>query len=206
MTWTTTLWLDDIAPVDHEELGLSRLLGYLADKPRMRSLLEALLGQVASLEGAAVQLLTLRSIWTATGDQLDTLGRIVGQLRAGLVDAEYRLMILGRIFVNRGDGTLDQFDDLLTLLEVPGWSTYEFWPAALEVSAYGATWVFVIADLLFALKGGGVRLNYVYAADDESDLFTTASTLAADQLDADRGFANLAGLTGGMLPDMRWER
>jgi hypothetical protein len=206
VTWTTTLWLDDVAPADHETEGLDRLISALHDKPRVQEMLRPFLVQVGLLEDLAVDVLTLRSIWTATGEQLDTLGRIVGQLRGGLTDAEYRLMILGRIFVNRGDGTVAQFDQILALLEIPTFAIYERFPATFEVNACGEAWVITIADLLFDLKPGGVMLRYVRSVHDEDELFTLGSDPSAVALDADRGLDSLGGGTGGMFPDMRWIR
>lgn len=204
MSWTATFWYDDIAEVDHAAEGDTRLLAYLAAKPRMQAFLSALLAPVDSLEGLAIDVLVGCSIWTAVGVQLDTLGRIVRQLRGELTDAEYRLAILGRIFVNRGDGTLPQFAELLELLEVPTVTTYEFWPACAEVNAAGVVHPTVVGDLVFDLKGGGVALRFVRSTYPEGEVFSTASTPGADEADANRGFSNPAGTSGGRLSYVRW--
>lgn len=206
MTWTAILWLGDVGDPDHMADAQADLVAHLADKTRMAALLAALVRNLNSLEDATLEVLTGRSIYTAVGDQLDVLGRIVGQLRGTMTDQEYRIALLGRIFVNRGDGTLPQFAALLDLLDVPYFTIYEFYPAALEANATGVLHPTVVGDLLFDLKGGGIGLHWVWSTYGEDEVFTLSDTPASDQLDADRGLSDLAGLTGGRFPDMRWTR
>lgn len=59
-----------------------------------------------SLESCLQQLLTERSIDTAVGEQLNVIGRIVGQPRNGLSDDDYRRYIRARITTNRANGTI----------------------------------------------------------------------------------------------------
>jgi hypothetical protein len=69
-------------------------------------LLRAIVGSVQTLEDAFQQLLTERGVDTAVGAQLDVLGRIVGQERAGMLDDDYRRLVRARISVNRSKGTI----------------------------------------------------------------------------------------------------
>jgi len=204
-TWTATLWYDDIEPVDHSALGLARLIWqYRGDQPRVQAWLEAFLDQVDSVEGMAFDVYT--GLWplTAVGAQLTTLGKIVGQPRGTLVDDEYRIFILGRIFVNRGDGQLPQFYELLEILGVTeDIRAYEFRPAALEISSSQIDYPDTVGDLLGDLSAGGVTLDFVHSVSLDADIFETADTLGADQLDVARGLENLAGTTGGRLPGHR---
>lgn len=75
---------------------------------RLETLLSIFAKPAQRLENAMIQLLTLRTTETATGAQLDVLGRIVGQARQGLVDDVYRLYIQARIATNRATGKREE--------------------------------------------------------------------------------------------------
>jgi hypothetical protein len=207
-TWTATLWNDDIPPVDHAPIGLARLIWkYRGDHPRIQAFLEAFLDEVQSLEDVAYDVLTGVWPWTAVGDQLDVLGRIVGQRRFGLVDNAYRIFILGRIFVNKADGRIvDYFDLLADILGVEQVDVYEWWPAAFRISVAGVDYTAPTIDLVFDMKGGGIYLEFLYSEQDEGTIFTTSSQLATDEASTTEGTENLAMTSGGYLSSMRWYR
>lgn len=208
------MWLDDIASVDHVSTGLARLIWqYRGDQPRIQAFLESLLDEVQSIEDAAYQVLT--GIWprTAIGDQLDVLGKIVGQKRYGLVDEAYRVFILGRIYVNVSDGKLPQYlyliSDILNYQPVQAYEAkwHQQWPsAALRIAVAGVTYPDPMVDLLFDLKGGGIYLEVVYSERAEGTIFQTSSLVGTDEVSTTEGTTNLAGATGGYLSSMRWYR
>jgi hypothetical protein len=92
---------------DHVSRGVARLIDRYR-KPRTSALLESWLAEVQEVEDALWQLLVERSLETAVGDQLDVLGRIVGQPREGRDDETYRLWISARQMVLRSSGTTTQ--------------------------------------------------------------------------------------------------
>lgn len=93
---------------DHIEAGLARLVEQLKGKPKLTALLSIFLGQVQNIEDALWQLYTLRWLDTATGAQLDTLGRIVGEPRGNSVDdTEYRKRVRARVRTNLSSGTVN---------------------------------------------------------------------------------------------------
>jgi len=71
---------------------------------RLETLMSVLMRPFQRFENATIQLLTLRRVDTATGEQLNVLGRIVGQPRDGLVDVDYRRYIRARVATNRSAG------------------------------------------------------------------------------------------------------
>lgn len=207
-TWTATLWTDDIPPDDHSPLGLARLIWqYRGEQPRLQAFLEAFLDEVQSIENAAFQVLTGVWPWTAIGNQLDVIGRIVVQPRYGMVDDEYRVFILGRIFVNKGDGQLPQFFELLDdILGITPVQAYEWWPAGFRIAVAGVSYPSPTIDLVYDLKGGGIYFEFVYSEQDEGTIFTTSSQLGTDEASTTEGTENLAMTTGGYLASMRWYR
>lgn len=93
------------ARIDHVASALARLPQQFRDKPKVVSLVTALARSKQSLEDALIDLLLLRYIDTATGPQLDVIGRIVGQPRLQLSDDDYRRYIRARVQTNRSTGT-----------------------------------------------------------------------------------------------------
>lgn len=91
---------------DHTAQALERLCQQFRDKPQITKLLTALTGTVQEAETALWELLTMRSVDTATGVYLDAIGSVVGQEREGLIDETYRRYIRARIATNRSRGTI----------------------------------------------------------------------------------------------------
>lgn len=202
LSFTTTLWLGDFETVDHSALGVARLIWqYRSLQPRLQGALAAFLDDIQSIEDVTLEVLA--GIWplTAVGDQLDVIGAIVGQPRGELTDAEYRIMVLGRIFVNRSNGTIPEILELLEILGVDSdVLVVEGAPAEIVVSVAGTTYGSLIGELVGDLKAGGVTLRWIWSDEDEDDTLTFASALGVEQeADSTRGFGDLAdgGTTGG---------
>lgn len=78
----------------------------------IEKLLSIIANPAQAVEDALQQLKSERFVDTAIGEQLDIIGRIVGQDREGLSDDDYRRYIRARIAANNSDGTIE---DLLTV-------------------------------------------------------------------------------------------
>lgn len=102
--------MDKIA--SHAEEALARLCELFKVQPNIRALITVWCEPIQAIEEVLYQLLTERTVEVAIGDQLDLLGKIVGQTRAGLEDDDYRRYIRARIRTNRSSGTIG---DLLTI-------------------------------------------------------------------------------------------
>ena len=97
----------------------------MSDTPNnITKLLTALITPHQSVEDTLQQLRTGLRLDNAVGAQLDLLGKIVGQLRNGLDDDDYRRYIRARISANISDGTVEDLlrvavlivdDDSLTI-------------------------------------------------------------------------------------------
>lgn len=92
---------------DHAGRALATLLSQWQDKPKVVALLGTFTSLVQTLDDTAFALLTARMLPVAEGAQLDQLGKIVGQLRLGLSDDDYRRLIGARILANRAGGKAD---------------------------------------------------------------------------------------------------
>lgn len=142
--------------------SINRLISYFRRGPRNRAFLDATVGEFQILEDAAWTLYYETRLPNADGVNLDVIGRVVRELRAGRDDEDYRAALRTRILVNRSNGRIE---DLIAIIEsmVPG--------AAVTVAEYlPPTIVFNIDDLgdvtaetayrmLFQAKAAGVRLE-----------------------------------------------
>jgi Protein of unknown function (DUF2612) len=82
----------------------------------VQKLIQALAGPAQDLENALQQLLLDRTVSTATGVQLDLLGRVVGQARLGLDDTDYRRTLQARIATNGSRGNAESLIRVAVLL------------------------------------------------------------------------------------------
>jgi hypothetical protein len=88
----------------------------MTDTNNITKLLTALIGPFRDLENALQQLLTQRFVSNAVGAQLDVLGEIVGQERAGMTDTLYRRYINAKILANKSDGFTETLISIAVLI------------------------------------------------------------------------------------------
>ncbi len=161
---------------DHVGKGLGRILEILS-KPKIRGWIASYLAEVQQLEDAAFQVLTLRLLDAAAFEQLDVLGRLVGQARGSYSDAAYRAFIRARIRVNRSAGETDTLLAILALLftdEAVTASFREDFPAAIVFILNAPLAAIAPADvftLLQAAKADGVRLTLEYETAEPTFAF-----------------------------------
>ncbi len=158
---------------------------------RLQQWLTALVGPVQTIEGALEQLLEERRLGTAVGVQLDTIGRLVGQARGGLNDADFERYIRARIVANRASGTVDQVLQVIeAVLDDPG-ATVTIdqagqYPAAFVVrirdTVVSAPLAAVLVTFLRLVKAAGVRALLEPAMDADASLLY----LDIDNLDQER--------------------
>lgn len=90
---------------DWETRLLGRLYWQFRGKPNITAWVKMVARQFQDVEDVYQAILTIISIDDSVGAQLDNLGRFLGQPRAGLDDATYRLYLKARIIANKSDGT-----------------------------------------------------------------------------------------------------
>jgi hypothetical protein len=171
---------------DHAERAIARLPAQFR-LPRIESFVRALCSEVQVLEDVFWDLYTLRRIDVAVGAQLDTLGRIVGQLRGGLDDTSYRVRIRVRIILNKASGTPNDVLRIFALLVGAQVRVLrEEFPAAFTLRIVEALPIPVddAAAILQAAKPVGVRalLEWVECADGEALHFDSGPGLDTGRL------------------------
>lgn len=98
----------------------------MSDAPNnITQLLTACIAPFQDAQDTLVALLAERTIDTAVGAQLDVLGRIVGEDRAGFDDDTYRRYIRARIAVNRSRGVTEDVINVLVSVIADGSAVIE---------------------------------------------------------------------------------
>lgn len=184
----------------HCEIGRELFIHRFQDKPRLASLLCALLEGVQDFEDAAWGVLVGRWLDTAVGAQLDGIGQIVNLPRAGWLDETYRALLRAQVLVLRSSGT---WNDLYRVIVAMGLSAEifeEHYPAAISIvldaptSAPNALEAF---RFLERTRAAAVRLQLEYPTVDPDESFTYAST-SSPEPSASQGYGDaVAGGTGG---------
>lgn len=118
---------------DHADQARRRLLSQDWDAPRIVALFESLGVGVQTLEDVTFDVLLSLDVNTATGEQLDRLGALVGEQRGGLGDEDLRRFIRARILVNVCDGTADAIIEIWRTITYP-YESVRF--ATLEMGSY----------------------------------------------------------------------
>ena len=112
---------DELAPqTGHVAQAIGLLIEQFKKKQRIQELLRPWLSEVQAAEDAAFGLLTEQWLDTASGRQLDNLGRIIDEPRLGRDDETYRVFLRVRIAVNRSNGTTSDLLNIVRLAVGPG--------------------------------------------------------------------------------------
>lgn len=145
--------------------AINNLIELFKYGPRNQALLGASVTQVQELENALWAIYTAFSVDTAVGEQLDFLGRLVGEERQGRVDSDYRAAVRVRILVNLGSGTIPQLLEICYgLVPTATVSVLEVANMTLQVhfSELTGTTLRTVYQILRKAKAGGVRLLVTY--------------------------------------------
>ncbi len=104
---------------DHVGEALEELLGQFGDKASIVGFVSGLAAVVQDQEDDAWDLRADRLLSTAIGAQLDVYGRLVGEERGSLTDAEYRRFIEARLLANMSEGSPDELIDVFRIIAGP---------------------------------------------------------------------------------------
>jgi hypothetical protein len=143
----------------------------------VQELIRILVAPADRFEAAAQAVLVGFRLDDAVGAQLETLGSLVGQPRAGLNDDDFRRFIRARILTTRSSGTIDEILTILDLVLGDPAAILTFvdeWPAAFSVQITGTVVDPDMADILVsflrAAASAGVRALLEPTLDPEANL------------------------------------
>lgn len=137
------------------------------DGVKLKRLHAVTVGRVQTIEDAIWNLRRLADLDAATGAELDRIGYLVGQTRAGRDDDLYRLWIRARSRANRSRGRVDDFFAVLDLIASGTEAFYTDIPdrnAEMQISILGTLVdISEIGKILKPMAGAGIRFNLVSA-------------------------------------------
>lgn len=169
-----------IKKTNHVQEAVRDLIDAFKDKVLVEGTLTAFVNRIQELEDAFSDILTLTTTTTSTGAQLDALGIIVGEPRAGRNDLQYSTAINARIKLLQSESTVEDVIGIIeaivgTLLIV----VEDQYPAAFLVTVEdGIDPNVVDVDAMGALvasgKPAGVRMWFVWHISTNPFRFDTA--------------------------------
>ena len=186
----------------HVSQGLKRLLSQFQGQPNFEGQLRSFLLQVQEIEVMFFSLIVERYLDNAVGAQLDGIGRVVGEPRNGKNDTDYRTALRGRIIRNRANSRIEDIHTLFGLL-LPGF-TFTLTEGTLASFIYQIDGALTPSDpspevldaQLQVAKGAGIRATLIHGNVPADERFTYASGDVLE-VDADQGYSNDAGTSGG---------
>ncbi len=197
---------DLTAILDRMQRTIDSLLEQFKGQPNMSAIMASYGQQFQEVEDMFIQLYLLRALSTAEGEQLDQLGKIIGEPRGDRDDDNYRAALYGRIALNRSHARIE--DVLFAMTSIYESGSYELReiddaafmlrlkdgiPATLDPETFN--------DALQRIKGGGIGAYFHYSDDDDSDTFTWADG-DVEQTDVNQGWGNDAETVGGSWTDI----
>jgi hypothetical protein len=173
----------------HAVAAQGRLVSQYVDKPNLLALIGIVGARVQAVENTLWDVLTLRSLASATGQQLDNIGKLVGLARGSVVggedDAVYRTWLRVQVLINASRGTApDLLGIVLAAFPLVTVRAIDSGPASVVVRVVGAvSQPTALSAALQLAKAGGVKLLTEYFTVDPALAFTLDGT-SAQALDA----------------------
>jgi len=167
-------WIDD-----HMARARATLTAKVRALPTLVRILDAIGQQVQEVEDVLLDLQLVLDPEEATGAQLDRLGKLVGERRAGLTDEVYRRFVLAAARLIVAQGTVNEVVELLALLtdgdDVTYTSAYPagYWISYVVPTALGAGLRARIKARLVEATPAGVSVDLV---EGEGNLFRLDSS------------------------------
>jgi len=178
---------------NHLEQGSERLLWQWRNSPNLKGLLQSYMESVQEVETTLFQMLNARGLDTATGEQLDILGKIIGEPRTGRSDEVYREALKQRVVVNNADGSTEVVLELIQLVTGASRVTFfEHYPASLIPFATSEPSLETLL-LMVKAKSAGVRLTQM--------LFDPTDATVIPQEVGDVSGGNLVTDVGDLIVD-----
>lgn len=172
--------------------------------PVLSAIVAAFAVEMQEIETMLVDVWVNCVLANAENEQLDVVGRVLLEGRRGRSDTDYRAALYAQVLLLHSSG---QVNEILAVLEAFQAGTYHLVDYELAsitvrfVGAIGSVDYDLLNDVLQKAKAGGVRADFIYSEEDDSDTFTCADADAI-QTDANTGCANDAGTVGGSLAEV----
>jgi len=173
-------------------------------KPKIEALLASWVDELQEVEDVLFDLFDAFLLDNAVGDQLDFIGKMVGELRKNRSDADYRLFIKARIAINRSNGKPEEILSILRIVSDADARYFlrEYQIASLRLRIEDAVESVAFANMIHSMasqaKSAAVSLQTQWSLQTLANRFTLSSTNALET-SSTQGLANASQTTGGHL-------
>jgi hypothetical protein len=151
-----------VAETDHATGAPNLFTDMFRGRPRLEAILVALTRPFVALETAAWDVILKRTLDASTYEQLDVIGRVVGEQRKGRTDAQYRAILRLVIRARRSQGRTTDVLDVLTLSGFD-FSYREHFPAGFRAEVFSITNGPDLAFWVFVAKALGAAATVAYS-------------------------------------------
>lgn len=180
---------------------VNRLPAFMASGPGWLALLSILAARRQAIVDVLDDLLTKRSLSTATGAQLDGLGQILDLPRIqGNTDEQYRFALRSQVISLTKSGEPESvIAAYLSVTGAPSCEYEEIYPAAFQISGVPAVdlddpvVVQAITDTMRAAKAAGVGMILQTLGGFEFSQASETDMSGNGPIDADHGFGSATG-------------
>jgi len=179
--------------IDYDDIARARMLQQfkLTEAPNLEKLLQTFVGEIQEIENVLFDLFLDRSVKKATGDQLDTIGAIVGIDREARTNVNYRSAIQTQIQVNNTGGQESSIAAFLVNLVAPVTiDITETFPAGLDIAIDKTGVIANTISLLRKAVAATVSLQFAQVDPGETPFAFSGSIFG-------NGFGNLVTPTEG---------
>lgn len=147
---------------DHSGRAIDRLTTLYDEATTLKHVIRLQTDRMQQIENVAYDLLTKRWIATASGEQLDRLGEIVGGPRRGRPDSDYRDQLNVRIGFNMSSGEPESVINLVDVLtNANNVKLKEYYPATISVQTDGDTIPQRLHESIKTVTPAGVALQLI---------------------------------------------
>ena len=152
--------------IEYQQNAIDLLLPQFSESDNIKAILAGWLSPAPQFQKTVNDIIASRNIDTAEGTQLDLLGKLLNVYRMDMSDDDYRIDIKRQIIINRANGTLNNFIELMGLVlpEDAIYEVVESYPASFRVVIYTPQDV-VNSSLVSAISPigvSGIFLNNPY--------------------------------------------
>lgn len=203
-------------PVEKTNLA-GEAVGFLTSayrtKPNIVGFLKSIVASVQTLEGALSDALTMRTLAGAsvftlptTNAVLDQLGRLIGQSRQGLDDADFKAVLYLRAAINRKTGRTTDWSGFAAILLRTASGPVSYYEAAAGAGQafFFGVWGMTLNPIVVALalndaRPGGVRGVFGYTTWPDGNDFEWCDVNNPSTTGQGTWGDTVAGLVGGLL-------
>jgi len=192
---------DDLTQIlDRVTRTTNNLLKQFKGQPNMEGIAASYGQQFQEIEDMLWDLYMYRWISTAFGEQLDKIGEILGEKRAGKTDANYKIALYSRAYLIRSNATIEDLLFAMTNSYSADYRLRELGSAALKLRLLTAKPGTVDENTLYNVlqrnKGAGVEAKFVWSDYDEDNTFRWA-TGSTRETTSTAGWSDVAKTYGG---------